>query len=335
MPTTPTRLPARPLAAATGLLSLAACAPVASGILLFGDLLGVTWSPRAYRTAALAQTAAAVLTSFWLVWTTVARTRRDPMCPSRRRLEQAEAAFYSVIVIAAFFPDGPDTLGTTLFCCALARLAMAVTASHDRPLDLSLGTRTPAERLQTWSITERTVGACIFGAAAASLCMYALRFIKADIAVPMMAGDQLATIGIGGAGDLVLTVLCALAVEDIVIVAAGTSLLTAAGRPAWQIYTVICTVEVALHAYLGLPALGMALYAAARVKLFRAYGRVLPLLVGHAAFDVLGGLTTPLPLLIRLPVLLLVGTAAYRIGTRIRQAAAADTKQHAPHQELT
>jgi hypothetical protein len=73
-----------------------------------------------------------------------------------------------------------------------------------------------------------------------------------------------------------------------------TALLTAARRPVWQIYAVSCGLELAVHAYLGLPGLLMLAWAVCRIRLYRRYGRLIPLAIGHALWDLMD-LMPPVP----------------------------------------
>ncbi|MFF9778446.1 hypothetical protein ACF1HJ_32950 [Streptomyces sp. NPDC013978] len=93
--------------------------------------------------------------------------------------------------------------------------------------------------------------------------------------------DQRSSIGVASAADGVLVFVATVAIEDIVIV----TLLTAARRPVWRIYGVLCLVEIALHAYMGAVALTVAQYAAGRGWLYRRYEGVAHLVIGHLAFD--------------------------------------------------
>ncbi|WP_405969108.1 hypothetical protein OG496_00855 [Streptomyces sp. NBC_00988] len=104
-----------------------------------------------------------------------------------------------------------------------------------------------------------------------------------------MKSGQMSAFGIDNLGTLTISAVSTVAFEDVVLVAAATALLTAVRRPAWQIYTLVCVPEVPLHAYLGLPAIGMLLLAAGRVWLYRQYGRLLPVMAAHFTFDLVGG----------------------------------------------
>ncbi|MER5985782.1 hypothetical protein [Streptomyces sp. NPDC001787] len=309
----------RALASAIGLLALASCSSVGVGVLDVLSLLGANRAPGAYRHVLMAQLVAACLTSLWLLWAVAVRARGGQLPPVRRWFQCGAAAACGVIATVAAVPSlETGQLGPALFAVAVAWLALEVTRARRVALDLTLGTKAAPGQHRTWHVVGGTVVACVAGAVVMGVSANILRLLDAGGTVPVMAGSQLSALGIGGAGDLVLTVLRAALLEDLVVVAAGSTLLTAANRPTWQIYTTICTLEVLLHAYLGAPALAMALYAAGRLWLFRRYALVTPMMIGHAGYDLLGGLFLSLSvryrLLITLPCL-----AAFLLARRITQ----------------
>lgn len=73
--------------------------------------------------------------------------------------------------------------------------------------------------------------------------------------------------------------------EELVLVAAVCVLGRAGGCPWWLIAVVSVGCRVAVHAYLGLPALAVVILGASSLALYHRYGRLLPLMAAHAAFD--------------------------------------------------
>ena len=127
--------------------------------------------------------------------------------------------------------------------------------------------------MRDWQISITVLYVCIGGGVLSFLLVHLIRWTGAD--VPVMKGGQMATLGVDNFGTLAIGLVSTVALEDVVIVATTTALLTAVRRPAWQIYTLVCIPEVLLHAYLGLPSIGMLVFAAGRVWLYRQYGRLL------------------------------------------------------------
>jgi len=212
-------------------------------------------------------------------------------------------------------------VGQTVFTCVLAWLALELCRTHAVSLRTSLP-RTAVERLRDWKIAGLVLNACVAGGFLSFLLLCLIRWT--GVGVPVMKGGQMSAVGVDNVGTLFIGLVSTVALEGVVIVAATTALLTAVRRPAWQIYTLVCVPEVLLHAYLGLPGIGMLLFAAGRVWLYRQYGRLLPFMAAHFVFDFIGGglmLIQGLPFYYR-PVLGLLFVAAdFWIGRRLTKAA--------------
>ncbi|MDX3457096.1 hypothetical protein PV396_34955 [Streptomyces sp. ME02-8801-2C] len=95
-------------------------------------------------------------------------------------------------------------------------------------------------------------------------------------------------------------------------------------RPAREICTLVCVLEVLFHAYMGLPAIGMVLYGAGHVWLYLRYRRLIPLMAGHAVFDLTFGPFMLLPFSYRI-ALVIPYAVAWWISGRLRAAAARET----------
>lgn len=287
-------------------------------------MYGVQWPPRTGHYLVLLQLAAATALFIWLPWVVIRRTALtfDKVSPGQRLLQCGVAVgcgTLSLCMAAPAFSAG--RLGQAVFGCSVAWLAIEVSRSNGIALERpSCSPDRRQRRRETWRITESVLAACAMGAALTFVLLQILLRLDADV-LPVMEGGQLSTLGLGGIGDLLAMVVWTVAIEDVVVVAAVAALLTAARRPAWQIYTTICVVEVLLHACFGLPAVGMALYAARRVWLYRRYQRLLPLIVGHGLFDLLGGLLMPLSLAYRVLVVLSLLIVVQLIERRVMAVA--------------
>ncbi|PNE43478.1 hypothetical protein AOB60_00740 [Streptomyces noursei] len=269
---------------------IAGLQPIANGLLTLGDLYGLHAPPRLIHAVEYGQISAATVLFAWLALRVINRTTLDRVSPRRRLLEPGAAVTIGALAIYTAMPAaGLQRVGVAVFGIAVAWLALEVCRAHGLPLDRPTA---PAERTKTsWSIAPLAFGACLAGGTATAQLLTAL----GGAGVPVMEGQQLAATGITTALDLVLNVVWAAGIEDVVMVAAVTTLLTAARRPAWQIYTTVCVLEVGVHAYAGIPAIGMLLYAAGRVWLYHRYHRLLPMVAGHIAYDLFAALNQTLP----------------------------------------
>jgi hypothetical protein len=311
------------------LLLLACGLPLVAGALIFGSLYGLpsTWPTQVGYMFFWAQFTVAAVVFGWLSWLVIARTPLSRVTP-RQRLTQRGAAVLAGAAAMYGTAPFPSTfarlVGQTVLTCVLAWLALELCRAHGVSLRITLP-RTPVERLRDWEITRLVFLACFAGGAAAFLLLHLIRWTGID--VPVMKSGQMSTLGIDNIGILSISTVSTVALEDVVIVAATTALLTAVRRPAWQIYTLVCVPEVLLHAYLGLPAIGMLLFAAGRVWLYRQYGRLLPFMAAHFAFDLVGGglmLIHGLPFYYRPVLALPFGVAAFGTATRLERAAKPD-----------
>ncbi|TXL83950.1 hypothetical protein [Streptomyces sp. IB2014 016-6] len=140
--------------------------------------------------------------------------------------------------------------------------------------------------------------------------------------LPLVPADsQQTALGIISAADAVSSVLRTVVIEDLVMVAAVVALLGAARRPAWEVYAITAAAEVAVHAYLGMPALAFVPYALLRVWLYRHHGLIVPLIAAHLLFNttaILQWFFTPWQLLVPLAWLALLILAANGIYPRVR-----------------
>ncbi|MEU2359905.1 hypothetical protein ACFU90_03475 [Streptomyces noursei] len=287
---TPEPRPHRLFLSLSGLVVIAGLQPIANGLLTFADLYGSPAPPRLIHAVEVGQISAATALFAWLALRVIHRTTLDRVSRRRRLLERGAAVTIGALAIYTAMPAaGLQLVGVAVFGVAVAWLALEVCRAHGLPLDRPTA---PADRTEKfWSVAPLAFGACLAGGTATALLLTAL----SGAGVPVMEGQQLAATGITNALDMVLNVTWAAGVEDVVMVAAVTTLLTAARRPAWQIYTTVCVLEVGVHAYFGIPGIGMALYAAGRVWLYRRFHRLLPMVAGHIAYDLIAALNQSLP----------------------------------------
>ncbi|MEU1900645.1 CPBP family intramembrane glutamic endopeptidase [Nocardiopsis dassonvillei] len=74
-------------------------------------------------------------------------------------------------------------------------------------------------------------------------------------------------------------------VEEPIVVGLLVVLLTAARRPAWEVYTLAVLAKVAYHLTYGLPVLALVPAALVIVWLYRRTGRLWPVILAHAAYN--------------------------------------------------
>lgn len=277
---------ARVYGQAITLLIIVCFRPLVLGVLQVAEMYGVRWAPHDLRWVWRCQFTAGMVVFLWLSWLVIARTTLDRVSQRCRLAQRGAAVVCGAVAMYAAVPTSQllqRQVALTVFSCTVAWLALEVCQAHG----VSPLTRLPAtaaERLRDWRIAHAAFLACVTGGGLCILLVVLLRRIDID-GVPVMRGSQLNVLGLDAFPAIVLAVVGTVAMEDVVIVAATTALLTAIRRPAWEIYTLISVIEILLHAYFGLPAIAIALYAIGRVWLYRRYQRLLPLVAGHAVLD--------------------------------------------------
>jgi hypothetical protein len=135
----------------------------------------------------------------------------------------------------------------------------------------------PAGHLKSWQIAGYAVLACVFCARIATMARSYLPMHSA----PTSSSST-------SRWEILPDAVYAVALEDLVIVAAVAALLTAARRPQWEMYAIAGGPTVAVHLSYGVAALAFLPYALVRLGLYRRHGRLIPLITAHAAVDVLG-----------------------------------------------
>ncbi|MFS8201048.1 hypothetical protein ACLVWQ_20450 [Streptomyces sp. CWNU-52B] len=277
--------PRRVLAELAGLLFLACFAGLANGVTIVAGMYGVHWDPRDLRWIDAVHVGCAVVASVWLARWEFVRSAGDRVPPSHWWRFRASIALGLATVCTAV-PD-PGVLhrdvGPALFGCVVAWLAVELCRAHQVWPDNGLPV-TAARRRDDWKIGGAGFLACYATGLLFSLLVLLFRSVG-PVPLPVMQDSQMSSLGITGPVGHALAIVHAVLLEDVVVVVATVVLMKAARRPTWEIYTLVCALEIALHAYFGLPAIGAVAFAAGRVWLYLRYRRLLPLMLSHALYD--------------------------------------------------
>ncbi|WP_173390979.1 CPBP family glutamic-type intramembrane protease [Actinomadura litoris] len=294
---------------------------IAVGAHLAGAPAWVTW-PRHWPAAAI-YGAVLTATAVWLLALEGRRARRADPDGCRPVLPTAAAGGVGLLGVALCALTGTgrgqtwaDIIGVVAVAGAGVWLCLGV--ARDRGISAAqMGIAPPwaadrPGRIQAVTIAAISLSACVIGTKL-------LIPHQMSLPVPTMTTSQADLLG---GTDLSFRVmgLAAGFREETVFVAATAVMLTAAGRPLRELYAVSMTARILWHAYIGVPALGVALFAVANLWLFTRTRRLTPLITVHLAYNALldywpQGLTYVLVLLI-LAALLLQADArpAHRSG---------------------
>ncbi|WP_123972742.1 hypothetical protein [Streptomyces sp. Ag109_O5-1] len=265
------------------LLLLTSFRTLAIGVLDVAGMYGVRWASADLRWIRPCEFVLGMVVFFWLSGLVIARTTLDRVSQPRRLAVRGAAAVCGAVSMYAAGLVPYRQVALIVSGCTAAWLALEVCRAHGVSPTAWLPA-TARDRLRDWRIATAALLACMAGGGLTKLLVVLLGWADID-GIPVMKGSQLGALGFHNVGVIGLTVVWTVAIEDVVMVAATAALLTAIHRPAWEIYTLICLIEVLAHAYFGLPAIAMALYAAGRVWLYRRYQRLLPLMAAYAGFD--------------------------------------------------
>ncbi|WP_371792993.1 hypothetical protein OG285_32190 [Streptomyces sp. NBC_01471] len=296
--------PARIWRDVTLLLLIACFTPLGAALAAFVQMLGVQ-DPRVWTLLAYGELVLSFAKLIWLGWLVICRTvsyrRHHAWRVCQRWL--AVAAGASAVLLSA--PGaGHPYIQPAAATVSLAWLALEVCARHGITAH-RLGIAAPEHRTHTsrvsaWEAGQSAMMVCVAGGGLATALASVMLYFDWG---PVMQTSQLTAIGVTSPWQVIIAVPATVVLEDLVMVGATTALLSAARRPAWEIYTLICGLEVVAHLYMGLPGLGMLAFAAGRVYLYRRWHRLTPLAVAHACFDTLTLFLMPLPFLtVRVPV---------------------------------
>ncbi|MFD6329284.1 hypothetical protein ACFWGI_06855 [Streptomyces niveus] len=269
------------------LLLIAACPSMIVGLLDGAQIYGLTLDPASetliVRTLKLST---AIGAAVWLFLLVDDRLREAKVLPPRSSYQRMEAFTLSAALVVMALPglELPTVAEAVVEAAALVWLTLEVCARHGiTPTRLGLRWESTGPQI---IVLLSTVGACYLGIEAVGRLLTTTG--PDGLGLPVMQSSQNDALGITTMADYTAKLLLTVVKEDLVIVAATAALMTAANRPAWQTYTLITVIEVLVHAYMGLPALGYIIYALARVLLYRHLGLVAPLIAGHLTWNLSG-----------------------------------------------
>ncbi|MFF3489351.1 hypothetical protein ACFYXC_39865 [Streptomyces sp. NPDC002701] len=303
----------------TGLLFLATVVSLAGAAVKAASLYGARWEIS--ELIKVAQVLASYMVGAWLTWLVLRQPAPHGAWPWWRPLRGPAAGVLAVAISCLSMPVAGSLnqkVGPALFACAVAWLAVEICRSHG----LHLGSRapyTPLQQFQRWNVAEANLIAC----AATGLLFGPLGALLSQIApdaAPILQESQTAALGLDGPVNLALGIVRTVAIEDVVVVAATITLMTAVRRPTWEIYTLVCLIEVGLHAYFGLSAIAAVIMAAGRVWLYLRCPSLLPLMASHALWNIfpeIGQLPLPYQLMAGVAI---AASYAY-ISNRLRKSA--------------
>ncbi|MFD8615343.1 hypothetical protein [Streptomyces sp. NPDC059631] len=288
-----------------GLLLLGSSPTLLYSVLDWGVLFGgITW-PHPIRTLATAlNVATTVLQIAWLAWLLSTRTRSAR--PWHRALLVISISVIAGLVVRGLLqhPDGPHLHEEPVRSALLAWLCYELYRWHGIPLSAPAAASPRLVRWDTaWRMTAMVWLYMGTGAISTYGTVLALRWFGPDW-LPVMRTDQLTALGVTSVPDLLTYGLVWTVVLEGTVIAATAILLSAARRPVWQIYSVIAVIEIMFHAYFGVPALFMGLYAVLCTNFYLRHHRLAPVLIAHALFDTIGLLVSGYPLLTKIPYLL-------------------------------
>lgn len=172
-----------------------------------------------------------------------------------------------------------DTVATVLLAAAGAWLCNQVAADAGTPLWQG---RLAREVTRRWNRNTSVACAVVLGGH-----IVAARLETGILGFGPALRSRAEQVDVTGLQDPVLLAVQALASglrEEVPLLLLPAAVMAAARRPAWQILMVVCASRVIPHAYLGLPCLASAVFAAVGWWMYRATGRIGPVIVGHMLF---------------------------------------------------
>ncbi|MYU06039.1 hypothetical protein GTY81_19555 [Streptomyces sp. SID8366] len=289
------------LVSAGGLLLLGslptALGSTLSGFSVFG---GMIWP---HPVLTLVDTVNIATTALQLVWLTRLLTaRRQEFRPAHRVFVILAVSVLSTLTAWGLLqhPAGPSLHEYPARTVLLAWLCYELYRWHGIPLSAPAAAGSRAARWDdTWQMTQTVFSYCGIGGFSAFLTVLTLQSFGPQW-LPVMRTSQLTAIGGFSASQVLLFGLAWTVVLEGSVIGTTAILLRAARRPSWQIYAIVAIVEIIFHAYFGVPALCMAVYAVLCTHFYLTRRQVIPLLAGHALFDFAGLLVSSLSILEKL-----------------------------------
>ncbi|MDX3024952.1 hypothetical protein [Streptomyces acidiscabies] len=274
----------RSLPTDTLVVLLLACGPtLVYGGVYFAALCGAGWPSSTGYLITLITNGATAVTAYLLYTALYTPGKLPHVSSGGRRIRVCLLVTLASLALVPWLPTSLALRGVAE-AALVTWLAVRVARSHGIALESAPRPCDRRHRRVTMWMLWLIVVFCVLGAALRRGLDVLLTRFPGDM--PLLRPGQGGTPGIETADDLLLMIARSAAIEDLVLVAGGVALLSAARRPVWQIYLLVIVVEVVVHAHYGLGAITLALFAGVRVWLYLRYRRVLPMIAAHVLFDV-------------------------------------------------
>ncbi|MFC0039546.1 hypothetical protein [Actinomadura rayongensis] len=230
-----------------------------------------------------------IVASAWLLW----MVRRRHGARTRWAGGLSAAALLAGAVLAPLTASIAEAVGVVLLTVVGGALALAVIV--DAGMAPSALGFIPAKgrrgRRRPTPLTSREGAAQAGMALSVSLAGFLVTDVLENwlwsLPWPRMTESQGQVLDLHGAVQYAANVLAAGAREEVPLLALPVVLLTAARRPAWEIYAVACTLRITPHLYFGFPALAVAAFTCTHVWIFQRTRRAEPIIAGHTLSNAL------------------------------------------------
>ncbi|MFB7663984.1 CPBP family intramembrane glutamic endopeptidase [Kitasatospora sp. NPDC056138] len=265
----PTSATGSPRLQLTALLVAATASTIGKSLAVFAAMWGLDFSASWLLPISIAAVGC---------WSTVSAARRAAPDRTQAALRAGGTCVALLAAPGARVSDAMLIVAAGAFCWLTAALVGDLVQART-----GHGVLTAPSAENAW-LDSLLVGVALFAAAfvATHLMGYAGAHLPAWL--PSPAHSQAATAGVHGYLSAAAIIGHAAVIEELLMTAAVCVL----GRdilPAWVIYTVSVSLRVAAHLYLGFAGIPVAILGITSVYLYRKYGRILPLMTAHFAFD--------------------------------------------------